>query len=982
MATAAPQQSADSISGTSHNASHVEDVSAPPLHKRTYQACVKLTLLRFPTPANVGLHRFLAGGERCRREAKECYFSATRRKRKADSEDGQSTGDGPPDEGYAPHLARKKGARTSGSFDQQLLPHGQQSLTSGSLPSTSPLDGYDLHREGPFQHDGRYATDRELGRAEDGQDQEVSNETAAALFQSPINVPGDALHLLLKASDESEHMQRRDTASLGRNSTSQSVRNSSIAQLKHNSGHSSQHQAGQTYPLNIDPAISGSNADNESTPIPIPIEALRLWSRLRFVRAGWFTAKEAISYVDYFYKNHSPLTPISLPAFDSHTAYLNLVNDEPMLTVTVLTIASRYMELSGPGGKTRSFMIHERLWSYLQNMITRMFWGQEQFGGGFCGAGTRRPGQSNSGKGGLRTLGTIESLLLLNEFHPRSMHFPPSDDDDDILAPADDANTPPEEKSLYMGSTWSEPAVRSDRMCWSLIGTSYVLAYELGIFGTYSDGVLSVDGIVKRSGGPTAYNKRADRIERMLYVFITQASGRFGIPSMYSDQINQFAIESVKEGFVSVDSTMLKDPVDKTQQSWLELMIVMKDCNDRLFSSKDQTTKLVQNEAYIVQLHQLQPLLHSWLRKFNALDLYPRIILSIEYHYITLYINSLALQAVMEHWASKANPLPQGESPQSPVSTMSSSYASLYNRNEPYIREVIDSSRTLLRHVLDVLLPDDHLKHAPVRTYFRIISAAMFLLKVNDSLLPTVNTRVAYVSQLLQTFALGGKEDDVAVSLRLLKDTVKALRTSVVDDVHLCLRIADVLESLIIAINTQFIRLPPGSLSTPEQAKRTTNLREQQAHFASDDYQIGTKNFNPSDKFQYDDRQGPLAGISRTYNSPHDSNISIMPPIGNNYAPFNPNNNFVNTFTQSPNQNQNQPQQPFYPNGDESMTFPSDWLTLDLQPLLGNDGMGGGDNPWFGAFGPETHNNLEVLGKLVNDGGYKGDGFGEGGMGF
>lgn len=90
----------------------------------------------------------------------------------------------------------------------------------------------------------------------------------------------------------------------------------------------------------------------------------------------------------------------------------------------------------------------------------------------------------------------------------------------------------------------------------------------------------------------------------------------------------------------------------------------------------------------------------------------------------------------MEHWAAKANPLPQGQSPQSPVSTMSTSYASLYNRNEPYIREVIDSSRIVLRHVLDVLLPDDHLKHAPVRTYFRIISAAMFLLKVNEPLLP------------------------------------------------------------------------------------------------------------------------------------------------------------------------------------------------------------------------------------------------------
>lgn len=79
-----------------------------------------------------------------------------------------------------------------------------------------------------------------------------------------------------------------------------------------------------------------------------------------------------------------------------------------MLTVTLLTIASRYMKLEGPGSVTRSFMVHERLWTYLQNTITRMFWGQEQFGGGFCGAGAQRRGQSSGSRGSLRSLGTIE----------------------------------------------------------------------------------------------------------------------------------------------------------------------------------------------------------------------------------------------------------------------------------------------------------------------------------------------------------------------------------------------------------------------------------------------------------------------------------------------------------------------------------------------------------------------------------------------
>ena len=64
-----------------------------------------------------------------------------------------------------------------------------------------------------------------------------------------------------------------------------------------------------------------------------------------------------------------------------------------------------------------------------------------------------------------------------------------------------------------------------------------------------------------------------------------------------------------------------------------------------------------------------------------------------------------------------------------------------------------------------------------------------------------------------------------------------------------------------------------------------------------------------------------------------------------------------------------------------------DWLTLDLNPLLDANALGNPDPAWFGpgAFGPETHNNLEVLGKLFNES-YRGDGMNEGsgpgGMGF
>lgn len=88
---------------------------------------------------------------------------------------------------------------------------------------------------------------------------------------------------------------------------------------------------------------------------------------------------------------------------------------------------------------------------------------------------------------------------------------------------------------------------------------------------------------------------------------------------------------------------------------------------------------------------------------------------------------------------------------------------------------------------MDGLLPGNYLKHAPVRTYFRIISGAMFLLK---------------------TFALGAPRSDVKVSIDLMDATVEALRNCVVDDVHLGIRFADLLETLTSRLRNRFIQAP------------------------------------------------------------------------------------------------------------------------------------------------------------------------------
>lgn len=57
----------------------------------------------------------------------------------------------------------------------------------------------------------------------------------------------------------------------------------------------------------------------------------------------------------------------------------------------------------------------------------------------------------------------------------------------------------------------------------------------------------------------------------------------------------------------------------------------------------------------------------------------------------------------------------------------------LYRVNEPYIQEVVDASRRILQTVLEGLVPEGRLKHAPIRTFFRILSGMIFILKVSEA---------------------------------------------------------------------------------------------------------------------------------------------------------------------------------------------------------------------------------------------------------
>ena len=539
------------------------------------------------------------------------------------------------------------------------------------------------------------------------------------------------------------------------------------------------------------------------------------------------------------------MTPISPPTFSDPSTHHTLLTDEPILTVTLLTIASRYRQMPGAGGHCRSHAIPEQLWTYLRGMIERCLWGQEAFGGGFCGSGgsssvIMEEAETSSTapwrgmrKGSLRTLGTIESLLILTEWHPRALHFPPQEATDELMLP--DYNEGPTAASgdargnvgAGIGGkrieSWLEPAWRSDRMCWMLLSTAMGLAYELGVFDDI-DAMLKDDAITRPEYMDQSYRTRANRIKRLLLIYTSQLAGRLGWTSMtpehhrkadpavakkrnMSNEGNTPSTSSMTNGFNYVPDLELDDQII---HCWAGISNAMHVGNEKLFKSRKHTTDIIQTGRYVELLREYSPLLRDWYREFELFRLPPfiRHILTIEYEYVRIYVNSLSLQAVVERCANNANQTTangdagaeangqsaNGNSLQLSPQTMIN-YGKLplgqlggfTAQDQEYVREVVGGCRNLLRTVVDGLLPGGYLKHAPVRTYFRIISGAMFLLK---------------------TFALGAPRSDVKMSIDLMDATVEALRNCVVDDVHLGIRFADLLETLTSRLRNRFIQAP------------------------------------------------------------------------------------------------------------------------------------------------------------------------------
>ena len=144
--------------------------------------------------------------------------------------------------------------------------------------------------------------------------QPMMNRTAVELLSPAISNSHDALHLLSEAAGRTEDLNRQTRGNRFGSRHSGSSFHSSISPLTH---HTTPRGAGE--PLSQAPRsgpVSGEGYYQDGGPgelqppgsrgrfgssasfqDPGHVDAVKVWSRLRFVRAGWLTVEEAMAYV-------------------------------------------------------------------------------------------------------------------------------------------------------------------------------------------------------------------------------------------------------------------------------------------------------------------------------------------------------------------------------------------------------------------------------------------------------------------------------------------------------------------------------------------------------------------------------------------------------------------------------------------------------------------------------------------------------------
>ncbi|KAJ6160200.1 hypothetical protein N7497_004737 [Penicillium chrysogenum] len=317
-------------------------------YQRTYKACIPCRQRKAKCDLGTGPDGLPIGPPcaRCRRELRECVFPEKRAwersRKRARSPESYEADVSPRHGSQLTTTSPNDSIHTQG---RTLNPH-QASEVANSTPETN------FHKESEFQSGWPYHRDqagshrgsldhRSVGssravqspsHAYDNNRHRSNSTLASSMMRTVVTSGNDALNILFEAA---------------------------TAQEDNSPGNSSESPAG---PPSIGPSThdrTPGNYDSAFEPVtrvihPVKLsdatqDTLNVWEACRFVKMGWFTAREAVTFIDLFYKNMSCLSPILTDFYANHRYHYWLVTREPVLCSTILMISSRYHVLPGAG---------------------------------------------------------------------------------------------------------------------------------------------------------------------------------------------------------------------------------------------------------------------------------------------------------------------------------------------------------------------------------------------------------------------------------------------------------------------------------------------------------------------------------------------------------------------------------------------------------------------------------------------------------
>ncbi|EXM14111.1 hypothetical protein V3481_007355 [Fusarium oxysporum f. sp. vasinfectum] len=360
---------------------------------------------------------------------------------------------------------------------------------------------------------------------------------------------------------------------------------------------------------------------------PVDDDALEVLSKIPYVRLGWFTAQEALTYLDIFHRHLAPYCPAFTGEVEVGRSRYARIAQEPMLCTTILMTASRFFTLPGAGGLARCYLIHHRLWQQCERLIQLLIYGQEKH--------LRRN----------RTLGTIQSFLLLSEWHPQSLRSLFTSSQSDMWEGRDPrfpnkASSESREQSYPARYEKDLPdrANQSDRLLWIMVGTALNLAHEAGVF---VDACNPDQAEGSEWLGPL-------RIRKLLYVYVTNLSVRLGFQNTFTQDIILTRAILPAEGFGRRGA----ENGDLSMDLWLGLVRLSRTASAMFFRTPSSTKAHLRNGDYIIFLQSFSVTLLKWYDDFVAsqsvLKEDIQRLLSIEYHNLKIYTHALAIEAVLE----------------------------------------------------------------------------------------------------------------------------------------------------------------------------------------------------------------------------------------------------------------------------------------------------------------------------------------------